>query len=151
MPGSDTSWCAISARFGGADHIEPHLQTCLSGGEELTLRSFCNNEIPEDLRQQYFYLVKRNMQAMYEYSDWGWSDERKWKDVINPKTRFIIATRKRFFDQVEEVVGGVLYGFELHNSTDTVAQTADAKEPKGVVFLYEFQVLLSLFFFFSIS
>jgi hypothetical protein len=76
----------------------------------ITLREYRANFVPKSYMEACFNMTKINMQDMYDYSTWKWSDIKKKKSLQHESARFVIATKRmNTASQGVQVVGFVHY------------------------------------------
>ncbi|XP_033735228.1 N-alpha-acetyltransferase 40-like [Pecten maximus] len=63
-------------------------------GISLTIEFFRAEDLSQELTDWVFNLTKKNMQKLYEESDWGWKDKEKLEEMTEEKALYLIATDK---------------------------------------------------------
>lgn len=73
-------------------------------------------DVDKELMDWAFELTKKNMQTLYEASDWGWNDKQKKDEMLEDQARYLIATTTE--DQVP--VAAVHFRFDLDNDDEVL-------------------------------
>ncbi|KAL0144217.1 N-alpha-acetyltransferase 40-like protein [Mucor lusitanicus] len=58
---------------------------------DLVIDYYSVDDLPRELHEWAFQLVKTNLQDMYEKSKDGWNEEEKRKEMLAPQARYLIA------------------------------------------------------------
>lgn len=65
--------------------------TYQSGDLDLVIDYYSVTDLPNELHEWTFNLVKSNLRDMYEKSNGGWNEEEKRKEMLTPQARYLIA------------------------------------------------------------
>lgn len=82
---------------------------------DVTVDYYSVNDLPPNLRDWTFNLVKSNLYDMYNDSEEGWNDEGKRKEMLVPQARYLVA---RSSTDINDLKGFLLFQMVQEETMD---------------------------------
>jgi len=101
----------VDAAYQKSDHLEElaaPFRTFNRNDLAMTLECRTAQNSSEDERTIVFDLTKKNMQELYEKSNWGWKDKDKYMELTDEKSWYLLAK-----DSENKIVGISHFRFDL--------------------------------------